>query len=260
MNDNLLKSDIFIKEREIDLKDMLYYICRKWRGLLLATVSIMVLLVLFKIPALTQLNGVVMVLKQLSKYAIIGAFVGLILMCFLYAVLYVVGGKIKSENEFRANCSLNIIGVLPEKGGKKLNGMDRLVRRLFGVDRRVEDFDALIWRRVEEIKIILSVVNVEQPAEKGDLCIGVVSTESDETASELTDLFKTKLNGTIKVVAAGNILKNAESVRVVMESDVVLMTERIASSNYQMIEESYKKLDMWEKKVIGIVLMDGDAR
>lgn len=259
MNDNLLKRDIFIEEREIDLKDMLYYICKKWRGLLLAAVIAMMLLLLFKIPQLIELNNVADVLKQSAKYVVIGILVGLILMFVLYAVLYVVTGEIKSENEFMANCRLNVLGVLPKKNEKKLNCMDKLNRRIFGINRYIDDFDKLADRLAEEIRAVLSVISDANIDTKDDLCIGVVSTDSEETARELADLMNSKFNETVKVVTAGNILKNAESIRMVMTSDKIIIVERIAASRYQMVEKAYKKLEKWQKDIVGVVLVDGDA-
>lgn len=259
MNDGTLNRDAFIEEREIDLKDLLYYIFKKWRRLLLSAVIVMILLLLFRIPVLIKLNSVADVLKQSAKYVVIGVLAGLLLMCFVYAVFYVINGKIKSENEFMTNCRLSVLEVLPKKNSKKLNGIDRLIRRMFGVDRHTEDFDKLTDRLAEEIRAMLSAINGEKNDIKEDLYIGIVSTDSGETASELADLVNSRFNGTAKVVAAGDILKSAESVQTVMMSDKIIMVERIAASRYQKVEAAYKKLEKWQKDIVGVVLVDGDA-
>lgn len=259
MNNCTLNRDTFIEEREIDLKDLLYYIFKKWRRLLLAAVIVMILLLLFRMPILLKLNSAADILKQSAKYVVIGVVTGLILMCFVYAVLYVINGKIKSENEFITNCRLSVLEILPKKNSKKLNGIDRLIRRMFGVNRHTEDFDKLTDRLAEEIKAVLSVINREKNDMKEDIYIGIVSTDSGETASELADLVNSRFNGTVKVVAAGNILKSAESIKIVMMSDKIIMVERIAASKYQMVEAAYKKLEKWQKDIVGVVLVDGDA-
>lgn len=258
MNDNM--NNNVLEEKEINLMDMLFYICKRWRGLLLSALVVMVLIILVKVPAFLELKSAVTILKQIIIYAVIGVLIGLIFTFIIYAFSYAINGKIKSENEFKSNCRLNILGVLPKKNSKKLNCIDRLVRRMFGVDRSIEDFERLADRMSEEIKAVLSADGSDKKGEADVSCIAVVSTESDETAHELISLINEKLKGTAKVIEAGNILKNAESIRIVMKSDRVLLAERIAASKYQMIEETYKKLAMWEKDVVGIVLFDGDVR
>lgn len=259
MNDNF-KSKIIIEEKKIDLKDILYYICKKWRVLLFVAVLMAVLVIIFKIPTVTNLNDVTTILKQCVKYALIGMLIGLVLACFVYTVSYISNGKIKSENEFTTNCRLSILGILPQNNGKKLNGMDKLIRRMYGINRHIGDFDTLADRLAEEIKAVLSADNAGINDMKDVVYVSVVSTESDDTEKELVNLINSKLDGTAKITVAGNILKDAESVRTVMKSDKVIMLERIAGSRYQMIEETYKKLYKWKKEVVGIVLLDGDVR
>ncbi len=259
MNDGLNR-DVFIENREIDLKDMLFFICKKWRWLLLAAAAVMVLLPLVKIPALLELSGAGVILKRILKYAIIGVLSGLAVAFIVCAVLYIMNGKIKSENEFKTNCRINILGVLPKVTGKKPGGADRLVRRMFGVDRQAKDFDALTERLVEEIKAVLSVKGAEKNDGKAAFNVGVVSSESDKTAKMLVELIGSQLKGAATISSAGDVLKSGESIRKVMKADVVLMAERIGLSKYRMVEESYKKLTEWGKDIIGVVLMDGDAR
>lgn len=258
MNDNMHNN--VLEEKEINLNDMLLYICKRWRGLLLSAIVVMVLCILVKVPTLLELKGAVTILRQIIIYALIGVLIGFILMFIIYAVLYALNGKIKSENEFKSNCRINVLGVLPKINGKKLNGIDRLVRHMFGVVRYVGDFEMLTERMSEEIKAVLSVDGSDKEGKTAVSYVAVVSTESDETANELANLINDKLNEKAKVIAAGNILKNAESIRIVMKSDRVLLAERIAVSKYQMVEETYQKLAMWEKDVVGIVLFDGDVR
>lgn len=259
MNDNI-NSRIFIEDSEINLKDMLFFICKKWRGLLFTAAALMVLLILVKIPVLSKLNGIGTILKQLAKYALVGILSGLILMFFIYAVSYAVNGKIKSENDFKSNCRLNILGVLPKRRDKKLNVIDKLIRTMFGIDRYIDDFEELTDRLAEEILAVISVGSTDKIGTSSCSCIAVVSTESDETAGELVKLINSKLNKTSNISLAGNILKNAESIRTVMKSDKVILAERITASKYQDVKETYKKLTTWEKDVVGIVLFNGDAK
>lgn len=257
MNNNLNR-DIFVEEKEIDLKDMLYYICKKWRSVGICSLAAMVIMILVKIPALVDLKGIGAILKHLGKYALIGFLVGFFLLCVIYAIIYVTSDKIKSENEFKTNCRLDILGVLPKNDGKKLNGVDRYVRRIFGINRRAKEFNTLVDRLAEEIKAVLSTKSISKSDVK-TIFVTVVSTETDKTAVELSKLINSRLNGNIKMTVAGNILENAESVRTVMNADVILMVGKIGETKYGIVEESYKKILNWEKDIIGIVLMNGDA-
>ncbi|MCM1308218.1 MAG: hypothetical protein NC223_06435 [Butyrivibrio sp.] len=259
MDDNLNK-EIFGKEKETDLKDMCYYICKKWRGILIGAVIAAVLLTVYKIPSIIELKAILNIIQKIAKYIIIGLVVGVVFMCITYIVSYIASGKVKSENEFKANCRLNIIGVLPKKIGKKLNGIDKLVRRMFGTDRRINDFEELAERLAEDMKAVISVKSAGKVYAESVPCIAVVSTESDETATEVVNLIGSEINSEANIIVAGNILKNAESVRIVMKSDMVLAAERIGASRYRSIEEEYRKLDVWEKTLVGIVFLDGDAR
>ena len=260
MNDNLNK-EIFNKEKEIDLKDMFYYICKRWRGLLIGAVVAAMLLIAYKISSIIELSAALSIVKKLAKYIIIGMVAGVIVMCIIYAILYIISGKIKSEEEFRTNCRLNVLGVLPiRKKGKKIKGLDKLIGRMFGIDRRIEDFEELTERLAEDVKAVLSVGSDGKDSAKTAPCIAVVSTDSDETSSEIVDLIGSKIDAEANLIAAGNILKNAESVRAVMKSDRVLLVERIAASSYRLVKEEYEKLAVWEKPLIGVVFLDGDVR
>lgn len=258
MNDNL-NENIFADDREIDLKDMLFYICKRWRSLLIGTLIIMIVMILIRVPAMTELSGAAAVFKQLAKYALIGIVAGIILMCIVYAVSYVISGKIKSESDFRSNCRMNVLGVLPKKEIKRLNPVDKLVGRMFGVDRRAEDYEALADRLAEEIKALLEFHKTNDNGGKR-LCLSVVSTTGNKTAEEMAKLVGLKLKDLAMVTAAGDILKSAKSIQEVMKSDLVLMVERIGVSEHQRFEETYKKIMLWGKSIIGMVLIDGDIK
>lgn len=259
MNDNLNK-EIFGKEKEIDLKYLCFYVCKRWRGIIIGAVIVAMLLIAYKIPSVIELSATLSILKKLAKYIIIGIVVGVVVMCIIYAILYIISGKIKSEDEFKINCRLSVLGVLPRKNGKKLNGLDKLIGRIFGVDRRIEDFEELTERLAEDMKAVLSVGNAEENHAQTAPCIAVVSTDSNEAPSEIVDLIGSKIDAEANLIAAGNILKNAESVRAVMKSDMVLLVERIAASSYRLVKEEYEKLVVWEKPLMGVVFLDGDVR
>ncbi|MBD5156498.1 MAG: hypothetical protein HDT13_02540 [Butyrivibrio sp.] len=259
MNDNSDK-EIFGKEKEIDLKDMCFYIFKKWRGLLIGAVVAAVLLTAYKIPSIIELRAVLSILQKIVKYIAIGIVIGIIIMFIVYVISYIINGKIKSEDEFKLNCRLNILGVLPKKNGKKLNGIDRLVRRMFGIDRCSEEFQNLAVRLAVDMKAVLSAKSSENDSEKATLSISVVSTEPVETATEIVELLCSKINAEAHLTIAGNVLKSAESIRVVMDSDIVLLVERIASSRYRLVEETCEKLAVWGKPLLGIVFLDGEVR
>lgn len=259
MNDNL-NENIFADDREIDLKDMLFYICKRWRSLLIGTLIIMIAMILIRVPAMTELSGAAAVFKQLVKYALIGIVAGIILMCIVYAVSYVISGKIKSESDFRSNCRMNVLGVLPRVDNSKMNRIDRWIRQLFGVELKSRNLDKLSDRMAEELKAILSTKGKEKEDTNNVPCVAVVSTESDSSAKQLTVLLEPKLKGSIRIISAGDILTKAESIQTVMKASWIVMVEKIGVSEYRKLEDGVKKLALWNKNVLGMVLIDGNAR
>lgn len=257
--DLFMNNELFNNEKEIDLKDMTFYICKRWRSILVGMVIFMIAVVLIKLSSLIDLNGAGAVLKQTAKYLVIGIIVGLLVMAVVYGVLYIFTGRIKSESDFKSNCRLSVLGVLPKTDEKRQNCIDRFIRRIFGIYTNADDFEKLANRLAEEIKALLSVRDCESTDCKHISCVSVVSTEGDNTSKKLSDFLESGFKASARVISAGDILTNAQSVQTVMESNAVIVVEKIGSSQYPKVEEELKKLVQWDRVLLGIVLLDGDS-
>lgn len=260
-----MNNELF-NEKEIDLKDMLFYICKRWRSILVGMLAFMLAVVIFKLSSVMNLNGAGAVFKQIIKYAVIGLIVGFVVMAVFYAAMYAFTGRIKSESEFKTCCKLCVLGVLPKIDEKKLNGIDRFVRHVFGVDRKAEDFDGLSDRLSEEIKALLSVRSNgncrnegnDKNAEKCTPHVSVISSEGETVSVKMAGFFEKKLNSSANVTSAGDILTSAKGVQDVVNAASVIVVERIGTSKYVKVEEELTKLLQWEKDILGVVLLDGD--
>lgn len=184
------------------------------------------------------------VLKTGVKFAVIGAVLGVFAVAFWFAVLFVMSDRVYTAKDIRNRYGLNLLGTICSKEAQKENKLDSLLRRLEG---RVSCFDT------EQTGSLLAA-NVENYA--GDsrklLLTGLVSIEQIDQVAEL---LKKNLTG-YELVAGGNMLQQAETLRKLPECDAVVLVEQSGVSAYTQMTQELEKINGVGKTVVGCVVYE----
>ncbi len=249
-------------EKEINLKDMFFSAFRKWRGTLITGAVVLVLFSLYRIPAFinigknaeTAAEAAVDILEYLAKTFVIGFVLGVLGAGFFNCVAYVMNGKVKSASDFYENMGSMMIAAIPSKDDKRSGAIDNMVKEAFGVKLKVSDKEGQINRLVEELKILIG----RKAGRK--LRVVCASSCSKRETDEVIRYIQKGISEVADIVNGGSVLMDAGCVKAIDEGDYVLLCERQGVSDYTDLRKTMQKLKRWDKKVLGAVMLDADAR
>lgn len=174
--------------------------------------------------------------KKVVLFAVLGGCLGAFFVVCFACGMHILGGKVYSARTLRNKTGLNSLGCMLESPGK--NPVDRWLMKLEG---RVTDPD--------QAQVVLSTVY--------NYCSGgkkvMVAGDCEQAAITVADALK-KMG--VQVVAAGNLLKNADVVAQLPACDEVLLAERCGVSRYENVMQCLALADDQKKPVMGFVLME----
>lgn len=247
---------MYEEEKVIDIKDMLYRTCRHWRSIFAAGLIGFVCSLLIKIPLLIQFvetsqnNALI---ETIGRYGGLGLGLGIILAFFLHMLSYALSDKIYLPEDLGQKYGIHLIGAIPKSRGKKKRFLDYWVKRVFGIKISEELQENLAERAAEEISVLAAIRGKEWPDVP---VIALVSSYSPEISAGLEQQLAKKLKKDVRLVNAGNILQDARSIRMVERADFVVLVEKQGVSSFKEYREACGKLSLWEKDVLGVVLID----
>ena len=171
---------------EINLIDLMFYCLKRWRWIIAGMVFMAVIAGVYKYQATitdnqfkkeqqakqdmaepvegeTEAESEPIVFEDpvssAAKFAVIGMIGGVCVVCLIFCVSYVMGGKLQDVNNFQRRFGMQLLGVIRKRETKK---------KLFGfVDRwicRLEEGPCAKIPRSEQIKI--AAVNVQNAVRK----------------------------------------------------------------------------------------------
>ena len=175
------------------------------------------------------------------KFAVVGGVLGAFMVVFVVCVVFLMNGKIYSANELRSRFKVKILGVLP--GEKKARGIDAWLNRLEG---RAQG--------PAEHEYVLIAANIRNYAAEGQTIL-VTGTAAGEKIRQAAEALAKELTG-MKVIAGGNMLQDAETLRRLPETDGVVLVEQCNVSAYGKIELEIEKTSNLEKEVLGCVVFE----
>ncbi len=177
------------------------------------------------------------------KYAIVGFVGGIFLVCFWYAVVYVLGGSVKTEEELRSVYGLPILGRIyyDEKPKSRIDA--KICHMEHG------DLIARTKEQISELMVAKMSAMVAEPGES----IALVGTIPDEALKAVCQVFKGK--GARNLVCAGNPLLDAPAMEAVTSADHILIVEKLGASRRTEIQSEMELLSSLSKDVLGILLV-----
>lgn len=246
--------DFINEEKEINLKDLLFNILKNWRTILIFSVPFMFFAVAFKLKKIFENQLIISLIISMIKTAVVGYIIGVFAIAFYYLFKFILEDSIKSAQEIENYTKLNLIGVVPKLQKDKENQVDFFIKRhICGISLKNEDKEKLIRCMAREIEVEKNLKS------KDKVNIALVSSESNETAAEFANMINGSISNEVTLSVAGNIIKNPEGIDVAYNSDYIILVERQIKSKYSDLNQILRRLNVWNKEILGIVLLDVDA-
>ena len=180
---------------------------------------------------------------HLVKMAVIGFILGAIILMFIYAIHYVLDGRLHNSRDISERYKLPIFGEFATSGRIHSNkGLDRLLTRCeLGKEALTDDviydnISALINKKKEDRNILIVST---LPAEK-------VKTVKDALEKRLLDK---------QIGAQADLTHNSEAISKASEADAVIIVEAKNISRMKDIDRMAENLIISEAKVIGAIML-----
>lgn len=249
--------DFVKKDREINLKEFILFMCLKWKMylvVLVSTAAIVGLLNVYGSIKYYPILGAKIILLELVKKVIICAVILIGVIVVIRGLTYLFTDVIKSVEDYNATTAIKCIGVIPTSDDKKISKIDRMLYKCKGVKVERNQKPIYINRICNIIKQMICCDMI-----KGST-IAIVSSCSSYESGELTELLEGQTSiDNIKIIDAGDVMYSAEAVDRVAEAEYIILAERQGKSKYSEFEQTCKNLESWNKKILGTVLLDVDA-
>lgn len=190
------------------------------------------------------------------KFAVIAGFVAALLMFVLFCVVYIMSDRVQSPEDFPSG--LLLLGEIPPTPGKRTNPLDKLFCQMFGVTARRDERDS----RLEAGALYIGRLAERLPhfPHEDKKKIAFIS---DMPEKELQSLVKTldKLSASqYSAVAAGNILVSPEAGRLTASASAAVLVAKQGISVKKSMENMIKQLNASEKKLLGVLVTDINAK
>ena len=178
------------------------------------------------------------------KFALIGSVGGAFLLAFYFCMIYVLSGKLHTDDELKDRFRVKILGVfaLPVKTGV-LCGIDRWLERLEGKAARPSE-EAVLKR------VALNIQNYVGEAKK----LLLTGTVSEDILKDLAGKLSESLPG-IQLVAGADMNKAADTLRLLAECDGVILVEKREASKCAQIQKEKESIDALKKPIIGCMVL-----
>ena len=179
----------------------------------------------------------------IKKFAAIGFIIGAFLLAAIYAVKYIMGGRLHSAGELSERYNLPVYGVFAKfRARTHGKGLDKLFeswefKHASSDDVVADEIVALLRERHEGKRVLLT------------------GTVSQDKLANLRGKLEPKLGGDVKLEAGGDFLTNNAAIASASQSDAVLLVEEQHESRTQDIEREAELLIMGSANVAGCVLI-----
>lgn len=188
------------------------------------------------------------VLKEGIKYGIIGFVAGAFVLAFVYALQYLLCGKLMDGDELNDHYGILLLGDYYAPLHAHTNRIDRWIDRMNGI---TEDKQSV--ERVYALSAANIMAQVDTEKNRKLLLMGNAKSEDfDAAATALSE--KLCLSG-IDVIAAGNVNESASAIEKLQQAEQVVLIEQRGASRQQDIQKELLILRKLEKKIIGAIVL-----
>ena len=177
--------------------------------------------------------------KSSIKFTILGCAAGVFLCCFIYALQFLLNGRLNNIDSLKGRYRTRILAVLPME--RKTGTIDRILDGIEGIKETGQTADTLLLITGASLG---GTINIS---------IAVAGTVPEETRKQITE----KLNQTqeLSVCDAGNILTDPEAVLKAKAADSVILVEEKNVSAESDIEQETELLKSMGVKLEGFIII-----
>lgn len=188
------------------------------------------------------------VLKEGIKYGIIGFIAGAFVLAFVYALQYLLCGKLMDSDELNDRYGILLLGDYYAPLRAHTNRMDRWLDRMNGI---TED------KRSVESVYALSAANImaQVDVEKNSKLLLMGNAKSEDFDAAAAVLSEKLCSSSIDVIAAGNVNESASAIEKLQQAEQVVLIEQRGASRQQDIQKELLILRKLEKKIIGAIVL-----
>ena len=263
---------------EINLIDLMFYCLRKWRWIVVFMVLSAIVTGIYKYHAIITDNQIkkeeqlqmsrqstveqiegeagneMIVFEDPVSSAVLSAIIGMIggvcLICLIFGICYIIGGKLQSENRFQEKFGMPLLGVVRKNDRKK---------KLFGfIDRwicRLEEGPYAKIPRKEQIKITAMNVHaaIHKNPEEQIKRIMLAGTISDDDVIEICEGLAESI-GDVIFSPYRQIVFHAAALKKLEYYQSVLFIEKKGESYEKLIRHEKELAENRNVKVLGMIL------
>lgn len=188
------------------------------------------------------------VLKEGIKYGIIGFAAGAFVLAFVYALQYLLCGKLMDSDELNDRYGILLLGDYYAPLHAHTNRIDRWIDRMSGI---TED------KRSVESVYALSAANImaQVDVEKNSKLLLMGNSKSEDFDAAATALSEKLCSSGIDVIAAGNVNESASAIEKLQQAEQVVLIEQRGASRQQDIQKELLILRKLGKKIIGAIVL-----
>ena len=239
-------------EKVISIKEWIYAIFSKWRSILavsfIAFISVLFVNIIGAIPYSEEL-AMSIIVSAVLKQSVLVAIVSALVLVLFYGIRFVFSDVVKTETEMKMTLNIDVLGDISERMYKKNRWLDRKLKGYIGLKQA-----ECIEMSIERVGNIIKAKFLENNNEL--VKIAVVSSVSDVCAAECVDKLKELLKDKVDLVMAGDVMVSPEAIKIVSDMEFVILAESVNVSKYTVINDTCKQMNGFDKKIVGIVLVD----
>jgi hypothetical protein len=194
--------------------------------------------------------------KNAVRYGVIGLIAGILLLILCWDIHYVHSSTAEDFEELKKRQGIRILGEYrPEVPRRAFHRLDALIDRIEGIDPTSRDLNQVYGISAAKIQNELADSGIDQKSTSTSaVLIGTVSKEDLDTVRE--NLLKTLSDAglePIRIISGGNILNDAEAIRILGAYTNAVIVERKNQSQRAKVSEEILMVRDMGKNIIGLI-------
>ena len=186
-----------------------------------------------------------------KKLILIGFAVGAFYMAFIWALVYVLGNRIKIDDKYEKLWDVSIMGIIPDENKKK-----KLMGFVDGWIISLRDRDRRRFSAEETISQIISKVKIQSTKDKVSNLV-FIGCDLERNVPEIPSVMAGKLGeADINAIVLDNILYNPENTEKLGGMDGAVIVEKVGKTRYSELTEEIEILKRQQIKLLGMVIVE----
>lgn len=184
--------------------------------------------------------------SSVGKYGVLGLLLGVVLVCGVIVVRFLMEGKVYSGKELNQTTGLPLLGTLASERTKKAGKLDAALNKMEGRPDGSGD----------EEMIRLMAVTVRSRAPEADSILVTGDLPADQLNALAAALQNTDALRAQTVKAAESILQNAATVPQVTNADAIVLAADCTCSRYADVKDQTERIRRLGKNILGCIVFE----